>query len=211
MDATKQPECSCIFQEHKAAFEKLLHLIPLLSQFLVQPNSAQHSARTQHSEIPGREERIDALVHNPTIDDLLTVKGESLITIAPKAFLAEAARMMNQNRIGLLLVREEGTQAVMGVLSERDLVRAIATISDPPFDQLTVDSLMTTNLVTCQPEDTLIYILDIMRMRKFRHMPVKRDGHITAIVSITDILSHLKTDAEINSEEFLWTKFMNNL
>lgn len=201
MDRDSPTQFKCFFEEHRAAFEQLLQLAPMFAQAAQAPSLPAHAAA---------QPSVETLIHNPTIDDLLKVKGEHLITITPMASLHIAAQMMHQNRIGLLLVRDE-TESVVGVLSERDLVKAIATIIDPPFERLTVADLMTTSLVTCMPEDHLIYILDVMRMRKFRHMPVRRGERITAIVSITDILSHLKTDAEINSEEFLWTKFMNNL
>lgn len=203
MDCDNPTEFKCYFHEHREAFDRLLQMVPTLAPA---PHVVQPPAQPVRTDPPPPE----SLVHNPTIDDLLRAKGEYLITIAPTASLNTAAQMMHQNRIGLLLVREE-SEAVVGVLSERDLVKAIATIVDPPFERLTVSALMTTNLVTCTPEETLIYILDVMRMRKFRHMPVKRGDQITAMVSITDVLSHLKTDAEIHHEEFMWTKFMNNL
>jgi CBS domain-containing protein len=205
MECTNPGEFKCYCYEHREAFDKLLQLVPMLTQAIpVAPLPPAQAPRAEPSAA------VDSLVHNPTVDDLLKAKGEFLITVPPNATLNTAAQMMHQNRIGLLLVRDE-TQSVVGVLSERDLVKAIATIIDPPFERLTVADLMTTNLITCTPEQTLIYILDVMRMRKFRHMPVLRGSSITAIVSITDILSHLKTNAEIHNEEFMWTTFMNNL
>jgi CBS domain-containing protein len=149
-------------------------------------------------------------VHSPTVDDLLKVKGESLITVAPSESIAVAAEIMSTRRIGLLLV-SENQRTIIGILSERDLVKAVADMPIRPIEHLKVSDLMITNVITCSPEDLLITVLDEMRTRKFRHMPVARNQQICAMVSITDVLTHLKDHIALHDEECMWLRLMSAL
>lgn len=152
----------------------------------------------------------NVFVHSPTVDDLLRVKGESLITVTPSESIAAAAEIMSSRRIGLLLV-SENQRTIIGILSERDLVKAVADMPIRPIAGLTVGDLMITNVITCGPEDLLITVLDEMRARKFRHMPVARNKQIVAMVSITDVLTHLKDHMALHDEECMWLRLMSAL
>jgi CBS domain-containing protein len=146
-------------------------------------------------------------VHPPTVADLIKIKGKSMITIEPDALVSRAANLMSSLRIGLLLVGNEA-DTIVGVLSERDLVKAVAEVHNRPLERMTVRELMITNVITCDPADTLLKVLDEMRTRKFRHMPVAENRKITAMLSITDVLTHLKEHVAIYDEEYLWMRLM---
>jgi CBS domain-containing protein len=153
---------------------------------------------------------VNVFVHPPTVADLIKIKGRSMITIKPDELVSRAADIMSNLRIGLLLVGDD-PETIVGVLSERDLVKAVAEVHNRPLEALAVRDLMITNIITCQSDDTLLKVLDEMRGRKFRHMPVAENHKIVAMLSITDVLTHLKEHVAVYDEEYLWMRLMTAL
>jgi CBS domain-containing protein len=127
--------------------------------------------------------------HGLTISDILSIKGGSIITIRPDQTAVEAAQRLRARRIGILLVAEASGR-VIGVLSERDIVGAVAKHGEAGPSQL-VQDIMSKKIVVCQPFDDAKGVMMTMKNGGFRHMPVMQDGAFKGLVSIGDILHHL--------------------
>lgn len=104
--------------------------------------------------------------------------------IRPDSTLFELARLLREHNIGALLVTDD-TAAVVGVVSERDLVRAIAEIGDGIVGR-PVAEIMTCAVITCTPRDNVVDTLAMMNEKRIRHMPVLDDGKPLAMISIRE-------------------------
>jgi CBS domain-containing protein len=120
------------------------------------------------------------------VSHILKEKGRDVLAIAPEATLFEASRVLTLNRIGALLVRDPDG-ALSGIISERDIVRAIAEEGASAL-ALTVVERMTTDVATCEENDTIAEIMETMTRCRFRHMPVIQEGRVAGIVSIGDVV-----------------------
>lgn len=127
------------------------------------------------------------------IADILRSKGTSVLTIAPEASAAELAAVLAENRIGAVVV-VRGDEPV-GIVSERDVVRGL---NDQGSDVLaaSVADLMTTELFSCGPEDSVDRVSVIMTERRIRHIPVLQEGRLAGIVSIGDVVAARIRDLE---------------
>jgi len=120
---------------------------------------------------------------------LLNDKGGSVIGILPSASLAEAARLLTEKRIGAVVVTDEAG-GLAGILSERDLVRALAAagaeaLSHPASRYLTAD------VVTCGLSHTMEDLMEMMTRGRFRHVPVlDDDGRLCGLISIGDVVKN---------------------
>ena len=120
------------------------------------------------------------------VSHILREKGRDVLAISPDATLFEASRVLTLNRIGALLVRDsEG--GLSGIVSERDIVRAIAEVGASAL-ALTVGERMTKDVATCEENDTIAEIMETMTRCRFRHMPVIQEGRLAGIVSIGDVV-----------------------
>lgn len=122
-----------------------------------------------------------------TISVILSGKGSAVISIAPQASLAEATRLLAEKRIGALPVMEGDT--VAGVLSERDVIHALAAQGAAALDR-SVGEVMTAPAVTVGPHDRALAALSLMTQRRIRHLPVIEDGRLAGLVSIGDLVKY---------------------
>ncbi len=113
-------------------------------------------------------------------------KAHRIVTIGPETAVAEAAKILKEEHIGALMVTG-GDGALAGIISERDIVRAIPEYGREFFD-LTVGHLMTHPVVTCGPEGLVHQIMKTMTANHFRHMPVLEDGKLIGMISIGDVV-----------------------
>ena len=120
------------------------------------------------------------------VSHILREKGRDVLSIAPEATLFEAARVLTLNRIGALLVRDP-RGALKGIISERDIVRAVAEDGASAL-ALTVAERMTKDVATCEESDTIAEIMETMTRCRFRHMPVIENGRVAGVVSIGDVV-----------------------
>jgi CBS domain-containing protein len=132
-----------------------------------------------------------------TVSSILAGKGREVFTIGPTASLASAVRLLAEKRIGAALVLG-ADRRIAGILSERDIVRALAvrgaTVLDEPVSQT-----MTRKVSTCSESDTLCAIMERMTEGKFRHVPVVDQGQVVGIVSIGDVVKHRLHQIECES------------
>ncbi len=130
------------------------------------------------------------------IDGVLRAKGTEVISVSPHATLHDAATLLRQHRIGALLVIGADEQ-VAGILSERDIVTAVADGGAAALANR-VDAVMSAEVVVCSPSDTVEQLMAIMTERRFRHLPVVSDGALVGIVSIGDVVK--RRLAEVSDE-----------
>ncbi|UWR04572.1 CBS domain-containing protein [Ruegeria conchae] len=111
--------------------------------------------------------------------------GSGVVTVEPSASVSQAAAILAENRIGTVIVSEDGGQTASGILSERDIVRELAASGSGCLDK-PVSTYMTKKLVTASQQDSVESILSQMTEGRFRHMPVLEDGKLVGIVTLGD-------------------------
>jgi CBS domain-containing protein len=129
-----------------------------------------------------------------TVEHILRNKGRSVVTIEPNRTLAEAALLLAERKIGAVVVSDT-FRPVLGILSERDIVRAIAT-RGPSALQEPVSRSMTEKVITCTGQSAINQVMEIMTDGRFRHVPVIEDGSLVGIVSIGDVVKHRLAEVE---------------
>jgi CBS domain-containing protein len=132
------------------------------------------------------------------VETILRNKGNWVATIRPDATIADAVNMLHRERIGAIVVSEDG-YSVDGILSERDVVNALAD-SGGALLARKVDDIMTRNVVTCEPSDTVGGLMAEMTNRRIRHFPVVADGRLCGIVSIGDLVKSRLDEVEFEAQ-----------
>lgn len=132
-----------------------------------------------------------------TIGMILSDKGREIVSIEPAATLKSAATLLAEKRIGAVVILG-ADHRIIGILSERDIVRAIGERGIAALDE-SVSQTMTRKVSTCTEGETLISILERMTEGKFRHVPVVDQGRLTGIVSIGDVVKHHLQEMERDS------------
>ncbi len=128
------------------------------------------------------------------VSNILKTKGHDIVTIGPGEPIAAALAVLEEKRIGALLVLDEHDR-IAGILSERDLVRAMHKHHESIFTKR-VGELMTTRVVTCSSRDPVAAIMGMMTAQRFRHVPVIDDGKLVGIISIGDVVKSRIEEAE---------------
>ena len=129
------------------------------------------------------------------VQSIIGHKGVEVVTIAQTARLSDVVRVLGEHRIGALVVSGDG-QAIEGIISERDVVRAASNSGAVAFDA-SVGSVMSSDVVTCSPGDGVDRLMSLMTDRRIRHLPVVDDqGRLTGIISIGDVVKARLTELE---------------
>jgi CBS domain-containing protein len=132
-----------------------------------------------------------------TVKSILSTKGGDLFSIEPTATLDSAVKLLAKHRIGALLVLGPDRR-VIGILSERDIVRVLAEqgaeVLTKPLSQV-----MTRKVVTVGPTETVGVIMERMTLGKFRHVPVVEQEQVVGIISIGDVVKHRLHEMEQES------------
>src|SRR5215467_6618640 len=120
------------------------------------------------------------------VKHILRDKGREAVTMDGEATLSEAARLLARRHIGAIIIMD-GNSCVAGILSERDIVHAVAAHSVAALGQ-SISRHMTRAVSTCSESDTVDELMETMTHGRFRHMPVVEDGRLCGIVSIGDVV-----------------------
>jgi CBS domain-containing protein len=128
---------------------------------------------------------------------ILKYKGRAVMTAPPTITLLEVARRLAQRRIGAIVVID-GRGEVAGIISERDIIRALADSGSDCLQQ-PVGEVMTRQVVTCRETDTLDELMAMMTARRFRHLPVLTEGDLVGIISIGDVVKHHVAEIEMEA------------
>jgi CBS domain-containing protein len=124
-------------------------------------------------------------------------KGRQVITAKSDASLLEIAETLREHSIGCIVVCD-GDDKIAGIVSERDLVRAIAK-SGTDVLKTPVSNSMTKKVVSCQKGDTIHTIMAAMTDGRFRHMPVVEDDRLIGVISIGDVVRLRIAEAEMEA------------
>lgn len=133
-----------------------------------------------------------------TVASILKVKGSDVVTVQGGSRVVEAVRLLVEHRIGAALVVGPD-KSVAGIFSERDLAKAIAEHGATALER-PVRDLMTCNVHSCRPSDSIEYVMTIMTEGRFRHLPVIDQGKLVGIVSIGDVVKRRIDAAETDVE-----------
>jgi CBS domain-containing protein len=132
------------------------------------------------------------------ISSILKNKGDFVATIAPDASVTALLELLAEHQIGAAVVCDS-TDALVGIVSERDIARAAHTHGPSTLEQ-TVRQIMTSLVVTCSLESRTAELMELMTEKRVRHIPVLEDGRLVGIVSIGDIvkarLAELETERD---------------
>ncbi len=120
------------------------------------------------------------------VQAMLSAKGHEVATTLPETVISTVIRKLKLEGVGALVVSEDGDH-VVGIISERDVVRGLAEHGAELLDMRVAD-LMTKNVKTCSPEDDLKHVMTEMTRSRIRHLPVTEDGRLCGIVSIGDVV-----------------------
>jgi len=120
------------------------------------------------------------------VSDILAYKGDRVISVAPQDGLAAAIAVLAARRIGAVLVLDAGG-AIAGILSERDVLHAMARDGAAAITRK-VSEVMTAAVETCDPDDSIEHVMETMTERRFRHLPVVRQGRLCGMISIGDVV-----------------------
>lgn len=134
-----------------------------------------------------------------TVKAILESKGHDVLTLGPNEKLSEAVRMLAEHRVGALVITN-GDRKIVGIISERDIVRMVARQGAGALE-MTVREAMTPKVKICNENHTVNEIMEIMTAGRFRHLPVERDGMLYGIVSIGDVVKRRIEDVEREAEE----------
>jgi len=131
------------------------------------------------------------------IAQILTTKGPVVHAIAGDATLSDAARELTEKKVGCVIVLD-GDGDILGVLSERDIVREVARRGASCLDS-TVASAMSSTVITADPGESVDACLGRMTDRRIRHLPVLRDGKLIGLVSIGDLVKLKIEEVEVEA------------
>jgi len=121
-----------------------------------------------------------------TVARILAEKGRSVVTVEPQRTLDEAIHLLAEKRIGAVVV-SDADGAVLGILSERDIMRALAQQGAGALDAL-VSAHMTAAVVTCTRDTSVEDVMHLMTDGRFRHVPVLEAGRLAGLISIGDVV-----------------------
>ena len=120
------------------------------------------------------------------VEAILKAKGSEVATALPDASVGEIARILSKKRIGVIVVCGKKDE-LLGIVSERDIVRGLASIGDGLAER-PVSEFMSTDVKTCSPSDNVGTLMETMTEHRIRHLPVMADGRLCGIVSIGDVV-----------------------
>ena len=120
------------------------------------------------------------------VSDVLSQKGGLVFTVTPGTTVGQISQQLSTRRIGSVLVVDR-LDHIVGIVSERDLVHALA-VNGKQALALEASQVMTRDVVTCDPDDSIDHVMEIMTRGRFRHLPVVHNGELLGLVSIGDVV-----------------------
>lgn len=134
-----------------------------------------------------------------TVKHILDQKGRDVITVSPSMGTAEAVRFLADNKIGAVVVTGAGGK-ISGILSERDIVRAVAKNGAAALTA-PISAIMTSKVTTCGEAHSINQVMELMTNGRFRHLPVEEGGKLVGIISIGDVVRRRIEDVEREAAE----------
>ncbi len=131
------------------------------------------------------------------VSEILKNKGTDVVTKRPGDSLLSIARLLSAKGIGAIVIRDE-RGAVVGIISERDIINAVAINGERALEMLASD-VMTHGVISCTTDDTITGVMKTMTTRRVRHVPVIEDGNLRGMVSIGDVVKHRLDESELEA------------
>ena len=132
------------------------------------------------------------------IADVLRNKGAGVLTVSPDMTVAELLTGLATRNVGAMVV--VGPGGPIGIVSERDVVRNLHAHGAELLEHAVAD-IMSTDVITCTPADSVDGVSGLMTNNRVRHVPVMVDGHLTGIVSIGDVVKTRLEELEAQQEQ----------
>lgn len=132
------------------------------------------------------------------VNRILSLKGRDVTTVDAAQTLGDAARILSDRKIGALVVID-GTKPVAGIISERDIVRAISAHGARALEE-PVSRFMTGKVFTCTGQTVINDIMETMTQQKIRHIPVVEEGRLAGIISIGDVVKFRVEEIEAEAQ-----------
>jgi CBS domain-containing protein len=129
-----------------------------------------------------------------TVAWILKEKGRNVVSALPGATIEETVALLEKNRIGAVVIVDE-LRRVLGIVSERDIVRVLATQGAAALGEA-VSAHMTHPVLTCSEHHSIDWLMEQMTSQRHRHIPVTENGRLAGIVSIGDVVKHKLALAE---------------
>jgi CBS domain-containing protein len=129
---------------------------------------------------------------------ILNEKGREVVTARSELSLGEIVRLLSEQRIGAVVICDDGR--LRGIISERDIVRALARDGRDVLDR-SVNEVMTRKVTTCTPEDTIDQVMQKMTAGRFRHVPVLENGELGGLISIGDVVKARIEEVQREAEQ----------
>ncbi len=142
------------------------------------------------------------------VASILKSKGSSVVTTPPSTTIFTVTWDLKLKGIGALVVSDDRT-AVLGLISERDIVRGL-TEHGPKLLALPVSQVMTSPVITCTPEESITAVMGRMTRYRIRHVPVVDEGRLCGIVSIGDVVKHRLDELEMEGNILRETLFSSH-
>ncbi len=132
------------------------------------------------------------------VSQILKDKGDLVFTASPQETIGAAAALLHTRRVGAMVV-VDGDEAVVGILSERDIVRAIAKEGALALTK-PISGCMSANVIFAQPDETIDALLERMTDRRIRHLPVVKGERLAGIISIGDLVKYKISEAQAEAD-----------
>ncbi len=132
------------------------------------------------------------------VSDLLGSKGNAVATIRPEAKISTVVRRLKLEGIGAMVVSEDSVQ-VVGIISERDIVRGLVEDGAELLEKRVLD-LMTSPVKTCTLDANIKEIMAVMTRSRIRHLPVVEDSRLVGIISIGDVVKNRLEEVELEAD-----------
>jgi len=129
------------------------------------------------------------------VASILKSKGRAVSTVRPTSTLLDVTKKLGPKKIGAVIVVGENGH-VAGIISERDIIRAISEYGAPALDMM-VSEVMTRSVVSCQETSEIDELMEMMTKGRFRHLPVVEDEALVGIISIGDVVKHHVAEVEM--------------
>ncbi len=133
------------------------------------------------------------------VSHILGVKGRNVFTVRPTDTVESVVKILGEKRIGAVVVTDLAGH-IMGILSERDVVKHIAS-DGPDVLHKIASTIMTKNVLTCQDGDSEQELMALMTSKRIRHLPVVRDGKLNGMISIGDVVKFRIETIEREAED----------
>ena len=131
------------------------------------------------------------------VADILRTKGAAVTTVSAGASALVVAQRLRGQRIGAMIVSDDG-HSIEGIISERDLAYGLAAHASN-LPNVSVSELMTTDVITCSPRDSVSEIAKVMTQRRIRHLPVKDGDQLVGLITIGDVLKHRLDEMQLEA------------